>query len=83
MERSKRIYRRLRVFSARECEVLKLAATGLNTKQIAVRLNVEVDTINTHKQRMMRKIDAQNFTKVIYYSATHEIIDMNKLAEYE
>ena len=41
----------------REREVLVLIAKGLSNKEIATRLNVGVRTVETHRERIMRKLD--------------------------
>ena len=43
--------------SEREREVLTLLADGLNNKEIADRLGIGVRTIETHRERIMRKLD--------------------------
>lgn len=46
--------------SARETEVLRLVARGLSTREIAETLNRSVKTIETHKQALKLKLDADS-----------------------
>ena len=46
--------------SARETEVLRLVARGLSTREIAETLNRSVKTIETHKQALKVKLDADS-----------------------
>ena len=47
-----------REFSVRELEVLRLVAAGRSTREIAEQLNRSVKTIETHKQSLKVKLDA-------------------------
>lgn len=47
-------------FSARELEVLRLVAAGRSTREIADQLNRSVKTIETHKQSLKLKLDADS-----------------------
>lgn len=47
-------------FSARELEVLRLVAAGRSTREIAEQLNRSVKTIETHKQSLKAKLDADS-----------------------
>jgi DNA-binding NarL/FixJ family response regulator len=46
--------------SPRELEVLRLVAAGRSTREIADRLNRSVKTIETHKQSLKSKLDADS-----------------------
>lgn len=46
--------------SARELEVLRLVAAGRSTREIAEQLNRSVKTIETHKQSLKVKLDAES-----------------------
>jgi len=45
--------------SRRELQVLTLIAEGFTNKQIADRLGISVRTVETHRERLMRKLDVQ------------------------
>jgi DNA-binding NarL/FixJ family response regulator len=46
--------------SARELEVLRLVAAGRSTREIAEQLNRSVKTVETHKQSLKLKLEADN-----------------------
>jgi two-component system response regulator NreC len=50
--------------TAREREVLQLIAEGLKTKDIATRIHVSVKTVETHRQQVMRKLNANSVAEL-------------------
>ena len=50
--------------TAREREVLQLIAEGLKTKDIATRIHVSVKTVETHRQQVMRKLNAKSIAEL-------------------
>jgi DNA-binding CsgD family transcriptional regulator len=55
--------------SKRELEILKLVKDGLLSKEISDKLSISVHTVNTHRQRVLEKLDANNsFEAVIFAS---------------
>lgn len=50
--------------TAREREVLQLIAEGLKTKDIAGRIHVSVKTVETHRQQIMRKLNAKSVAEL-------------------
>ncbi|MFP4225679.1 MAG: response regulator [Desulfobacterales bacterium] len=50
--------------SAREREVLQLIAEGLSTRQIAERIHVSVKTVETHRQQIMKKLNAKSVAEL-------------------
>jgi two-component system response regulator NreC len=58
-------YQRL---SAREREVLSLLADGMNNKAIAEHLSVSPYTVQTYRQRIMRKLDLHSGTELLRYA---------------
>jgi len=54
--------------SDRELGVLRLIARGLNTREIAVQLDTTPRAIESHRDRIRRKLDLQNTTQVIQYA---------------
>lgn len=55
--------------SFREQEVLKLVKDGLPSKEIAERLFISVHTVNTHRQRILEKLDVTNSIEAIQYAS--------------
>ena len=54
--------------SNREREVLQLLAEGKNVKEIAYAFNLSVKTIETHRQRIMKKLDLHNIAALTKYA---------------
>ena len=54
--------------SSREKEVLKLIATGMVSKQIADKLFISVNTVNTHRQNIIEKLNVSNTAEAIRYA---------------
>lgn len=52
----------------KEREVLQLLAEGCSTKEMAERLFVSVKTIDTHRQRIMNKLDMHNVADLTKYA---------------
>ena len=50
--------------TTREREVLQLIAEGLKTKDIATRIHVSIKTVETHRQQMMRKLNAKSVAEL-------------------
>jgi DNA-binding NarL/FixJ family response regulator len=54
--------------SEREVEVLKAICEGESTRDIALRLRVSVKTIETHRRRMMEKLQIFNVAELIKHA---------------
>jgi DNA-binding CsgD family transcriptional regulator len=56
------------MLTTREREILQLIARGLISKQIADKLYISVNTVNTHRQRILEKLQAENSVEAIKYA---------------
>ena len=61
------------VLSDRETEVLQLLAEGKSTKEIASHLGLSVKTLETHRRRIMDKLDIDNLAELIKYAVREEL----------
>jgi DNA-binding NarL/FixJ family response regulator len=52
----------------REREVLQLLAEGNNSKEIASRLNVSMKTVDTHRYRIMNKLNIRSVAELTKYA---------------
>lgn len=52
------------LLSSREREVLQLIAEGLSTRDIGERIHVSVKTVETHRQQIMRKLNAKSVAEL-------------------
>lgn len=60
--------------SLREREVLQLISNGLLSKQIADKLFISVNTVNTHRQRIIEKLNVTNTAQAVQYATTLGLI---------
>lgn len=51
--------------TARERQVLTLVAEGLSSKEIAAELGIGPRTVETHRERLMEKLDARNAVDLV------------------
>jgi DNA-binding NarL/FixJ family response regulator len=56
------------VLSPREREVLQLLTEGKNTKEIAYTINLSVKTVETHRQRIMEKLNIHSIAELTKYA---------------
>ena len=62
------------VLTVRETEILKLIAEGHSTKSIAYELHIAYKTADTHRTRMMDKLDIHNIASLVRYAIREGII---------
>jgi len=60
--------------SFREKEILQMLAKGLISKQIADKLFISVNTVNTHRQRIIEKLNVSNTTEAVQYAGSLGLI---------
>ena len=58
----------------RELEILRVIATGLNTKHVAERLHVSPATIRNHVQNILGKLGAHSRLEAVAYSTRNRLI---------
>lgn len=63
-----------KVLSGREQEVLKLLAEGYSNQEIADKLFISVNTLQTHRSKIMHKLELNNKTELIKYAIRKGII---------
>jgi len=51
--------------SCRELEILNLLVQGKTGKEIAALLNVGIETVRSHRKKMMKKLDVSNIARLI------------------
>jgi DNA-binding CsgD family transcriptional regulator len=55
--------------SKREIQILKLVKEGLLSKEISSNLNISLHTVNTHRQRVLEKLGANNSMEAVIYAS--------------
>ena len=63
--------------SAREREVLQLIAEGRSTAEIAERIHVSVKTVETHRKRLMDKLDLRSVAELTKYAIREGITTLD------
>jgi DNA-binding NarL/FixJ family response regulator len=66
----------LSLLSHREREVVAAIADGLCNKEIAVRLGLEVGTIETYRERIFNKLNIRNTAVLTKFAITHGLTSM-------
>lgn len=65
----------IEALSDRELEVAEYIMTGMGTKEIAWKMNLDITTISTYRRRAFEKLDVQNVIqlkdKFLFYKAHH------------
>lgn len=62
------------VLTKRETEVLKLIAKGLKNREVADKLFIGLRTVETHRQRIMKKLNIHNTVLLLNYAMSRGII---------
>ena len=63
--------------TSRETEVLQLIAEGKANKQIAAELNLSTKTVETHRQRLMNKLNIHDIAGLTRYAIAKGIVESN------
>ena len=58
----------------REKEILQLLAEGKSNKEIAVMLYLSINTVETHRTRLMQKLNLHNSAEIVLYAVRKRII---------
>jgi two-component system, NarL family, response regulator NreC len=58
----------------REKEILQLLAEGKSNKDVAVMLNLSTNTVETHRTRLMQKLDLHSAAEIVLYAVRKRII---------
>lgn len=67
--------RRLMSLSAREGEVLALMAQGLDTRSIAMRLHLSLNTVRGYAQNIIEKLDVHSRLEAILHASAAGLLD--------
>lgn len=70
-----------KLLTFREREVLRYMARGYSLSQIAQRLCISVKTVDTHKTRMMEKLNVTEKSELVEYALRHGLLAPTAAAE--
>jgi DNA-binding NarL/FixJ family response regulator len=58
----------------RELEIIRLLAQGKSNKEIAAELGIAVRTVETHRAKIMLKLELHSLAELIHYAIRNEIV---------
>src|ERR1700730_7358550 len=58
----------------RECEVIRLLADGMSSKEAATRLQISIRTVESHRINISRKLGFNSIAKLVHYAIRHGIV---------
>lgn len=63
--------------TARELQVLQLVAEGGTNRQVAEQLGLAIKTVDTHRMRLMRKLDIHDQTTLVKFALREGIVSID------
>lgn len=67
-----------RILTEREREILRLIALGLTNKKIAEKLSISVKTVDTHRTRILQKLDVHATADLVRHALKMGLIEVHK-----
>jgi DNA-binding NarL/FixJ family response regulator len=61
--------------SDREFQIFRMIAEGKSVSDIALRLNLSVKTVSTHKSNILQKMNLTGTAELIRYAFTHQLVE--------
>lgn len=65
-----------RTLSPREREIVQLLAEGKSNKEVAGILNISVKTAETHRHRIMQKLELKSIVDLVHYAIRNHIAEL-------
>lgn len=59
----------------REIEILKLVKDGFLSKEISDKLSISIHTVNTHRQRFLEKLGANNSMEAVIFASKYGLLN--------
>jgi DNA-binding NarL/FixJ family response regulator len=63
----------------RQREVLALTAQGFSMKEVALRLNISVKTVETHRLNLMDRLELHNVQRLVHYAIKTGLITLEDI----
>jgi DNA-binding NarL/FixJ family response regulator len=60
----------------RQCEILRLAATGRSAKQIGAELGISTRTVEFHKYQLMETLRLRTSAELVHFAIRHGIVEL-------
>ena len=64
----------LELLTKRECEIVQLIADGLTSKEISEKLRISRRTVETHRYRIMEKLQIKNLAELVKFAMHHGLV---------
>lgn len=64
------------ILTERECEILRLIALGFTNKKIADKLFISVKTVETHRTKILQKLDVHTTADLVRYAIKSGLIEI-------
>ncbi|WET49024.1 response regulator transcription factor [Chryseobacterium indologenes] len=74
-EQEKRNFHIRDPLTRREMEILKLICDGLSSKDISEKLFISINTVETHRKKILLKLNVKNTAGVVKYAIENHIVD--------
>ena len=69
---------RYKTLTTREREVLRMVSEGLTNEEIATRLGISSEKVETHRSDLMHKLDLHTEDDLLRFALRREIITMEE-----
>lgn len=63
----------------KELEVLRLIASGCKTDDIAIRMGLSSNTIETHRRHLLSKLHARNSAELVLNAVNHGLLPTGRI----
>lgn len=74
-EQEKRNFHIRDPLTRREMEILKLICDGFSSKDISEKLFISINTVETHRKKILLKLNVKNTAGVVKYAIENHIVD--------
>ena len=64
------------ILSPRERDVFRLLVRGMTTREMAAELGIKRKTVDTHRERLMKKLDIHSAIELVRFAASHDLLDV-------
>lgn len=62
--------------TSREREILKLFAEGFNNKEISLKLDISIRTVESHKNHIVKKLGLKSTVEMVKYAIKNKIVEI-------
>jgi DNA-binding NarL/FixJ family response regulator len=66
------------ILTPRQCEILRLVANGLTSKEIAKSLFISIKTVETHRGQVMQRLNIHDLAGLIRYALRVGLISLDE-----